>query len=299
MKRSSIIHLLIILLAAGVAGVAPFLLLNNFSDNFSGINQFQTDLANTLEATIDQTQKAIHAPAPLINKELQNDSILSINGVLTWTNNNRQEQGTKLLKLDANLNSAAQAKIEDMFANQYFEHVSPTGLGPSHWVDNAGYEYVSVGENLALGNYDGDRALVTAWMNSPGHRANILNESFEEIGIAVKKGMFDGAETWLAVQIFAKPLASCPVVNKTLEATIEKNQAQLKIWDTEIITLQVKLEKSKPRGRSSQAEIDQYNALVYEYNQLAKNYNALTEETKALVDQYNAQVNAFNACAGQ
>ena len=299
MKRSSIIHLLIILLAATIAGIAPFLLLNNFSDNFGDISQFQTNLANTLEATIDQTQKAIHAPAPLINKELQNDSILSINGVLTWTNNNRREQEVGILKLDASLNSAAQAKIEDMFTNQYFEHVSPTGLGPSHWVDSAGYEYVSVGENLALGNYDGDEALVTAWMNSPGHRANILNKSFEEIGIAVKKGVFDGVETWLAVQIFAKPLASCPPVNKTLEATIEKNQAQLEIWDTEIITLQVKLEKSKPRGRSSQAEIDKYNALVSEYNQLAKSYNALTEETKKLVDQYNAQVNAFNVCAGE
>ncbi|NUM25365.1 MAG: hypothetical protein HUU49_01940 [Candidatus Buchananbacteria bacterium] len=300
MKRSSITHLLIILFATAIAGAVPFLFLEDLSKNFGPVSELQTNVAAAINTAVAQTDKIIHAPAPLINNQPSTDgSNLTTTGILKWTNTHRQEQGVLPLKLNVTLNQAATAKLEDMFANQYFEHISPEGLGPDHWVDQSGYEYISIGENLALGSYDGDQDLVAAWMNSPGHRENILNQSFQEIGIAAKKGIYQGAETWLAVQVFAKPLSSCPQVDQTLHTKIEQNKTQLASWDEQILELQVTMEQNRPKGRSNQEEIDYYNSLVKQYNELAKNYNTLTDQTKKLVEQYNAQVAAFNSCAEQ
>ena len=61
-----------------------------------------------------------------------------------------------------------------------------------------------------MGNFKNDQDLVSAWLNSPGHRANILNTRFTEIGTAVLKGFYEGREVWMAVQEFGLPLSSCP-----------------------------------------------------------------------------------------
>ena len=80
-------------------------------------------------------------------------SSLTISGILAQTNKERAAKKLGTLKLNTNLNSSAQKKLEDMFANQYFEHVSPAGVDVTDLVRKAGYEYIVVGENLALGNF--------------------------------------------------------------------------------------------------------------------------------------------------
>ena len=101
-----------------------------------------------------------------------------------------------------------------MFEKEYFEHKSPSGIGASDIAHDVGYEFILVGENIALGNFDGDEALVQAWMDSPGHRANILNKRYTEIGIAAEKGLYQGKMMWLAVQIFARPMSLCQNPNQ-------------------------------------------------------------------------------------
>ncbi len=214
---------------------------------------------------------------------------LSILGVIQYTNNARLVN--KLVPLTGNelLNRNAQIKLNDMFDKQYFDHVSPTGVGPADLAKKVNYLFVIVGENLALGNFDGDQALVTAWMNSPGHRANILDTRFQEIGVAVGKGIYQGRETWLAVQSFGRPLSSCPSVSIELKAIIDA--------DTIMSThLHAQLEEKKRIIDGTNKSDRQYNVLIREFNALIPEYNLLIEKNFANTVRYNNGVTIFNTC---
>ena len=102
-------------------------------------------------------------------------------------NRERAAYGLEPLRLNENLSQAAQDRIVDMFDQRYFAHVAPDGTQPFTWVARRGYRYRAVGENLAVG-YPTAARVVRGWMESPGHRANILQRNFDEIGIAVANG---------------------------------------------------------------------------------------------------------------
>lgn len=141
---------------------------------------------------------------------IENTSLLSAvipKALVELANNNRIQNNVSHLSTNAVLEAAAQLKANDMAAKSYFAHVSPEGLTPWHWFKQAGYDFQYAGENLAVNfsdSYDVDRA----WMNSPTHKANILNGKFTEIGIATAKGYYNGQETIFVVQMFGKPLRS-------------------------------------------------------------------------------------------
>lgn len=102
-------------------------------------------------------------------------------------NRQRAAHGLGPLRLNTRLSLAAQDRVTDMFEQRYFDHVAPDGTQPFTWVTRRGYAYRTVGENLAVGYTSADR-VVHGWMNSPGHRRNILGRGFDEIGIAVASG---------------------------------------------------------------------------------------------------------------
>jgi uncharacterized protein YkwD len=104
--------------------------------------------------------------------------------VVAAMNRERAARGLVPLQLEPILSLAAEDRVEDMLAKRYFEHVSPDGVSPFSWVQARGYRYRLIGENLALG-YRGSESVVTGWMNSRGHRENILKSGFNEVGIAV------------------------------------------------------------------------------------------------------------------
>lgn len=247
--------------------------------------------------TVTDAAKNISAPPPLRATNESPSAILTRDGVLTWTNVARKDNGgLRALTLNERLNAAAEAKIDDMFAKQYFEHESPTGVGPGDLADNAGYLYLSVGENLALGNFQDDQVLVQAWMDSPGHRANILG-NYEEIGIAVRRGTFEGRTTWLAVQEFGRPLSACPRPDAKLKAQLDAGELRLNALVAQADALHAEIEASKkPRTRE---QADAYNEKVRRYNALAEDINALNQSLQQTAATYNAQAQAFNACAQQ
>ena len=115
--------------------------------------------------------------------------------VLQLTNSHRSSSGLKALKLDAELCRVAQAKADDMAAKGYFSHQSPTYGSPSDMLKAFGVSYRYMGENIARGYSSADK-VVEGWMNSSGHRANILNGNFTALGV----GYNSAAKTW--VQIF-------------------------------------------------------------------------------------------------
>jgi hypothetical protein len=99
---------------------------------------------------------------------------------------------------------AAQAKANDMAAKGYFAHTSPDGKNPWYWFKEAGYSFSYAGENLAV-DFSDSSDVEIAWMNSPAHRANILNNHFTEIGIATAVGTYEGRTTTFVVQEFGTP----------------------------------------------------------------------------------------------
>lgn len=102
--------------------------------------------------------------------------------VIDLTNQERAKNGLPALKLDAQLSKAARAKSVDMQTNKYFSHTSPTYGSPFDMMKQFGVSYRGAGENIAMGQRS-PQEVVNSWMNSSGHRANILNKSFTHIGV--------------------------------------------------------------------------------------------------------------------
>ncbi len=245
---------------------------------------------------IPEAKKEISAPPPLrlIEPELPPKPApritLNQQTVIAWTNIQRVKSGLEIFKENRQLDAMAEAKVEDMFKNQYFAHESPLGRGAGDLAKDFGYEFLAVGENLALGNFASDEALVEAWMASIGHRANILNKAYEEIGVAVGEGQFEGKTVWLAVQHFGRPLSSCAYPSRDLEKEINKNQAHMAELRKILSALEEEIESMEPKsGEAYRKKAEQYNAVASEYN-------FFVEKTKSMADLYNSQVDGFNVC---
>ena len=103
--------------------------------------------------------------------------------VFNLINKQRINNGLSVLKIDNEVQRVARIKAQDMVNNNYFSHTSPTYGSPFDMLKSFKISYKSAGENIA-GN-SSNSAAVTAWMNSSGHRANILNSSFNYTGIGV------------------------------------------------------------------------------------------------------------------
>ncbi len=124
--------------------------------------------------------------------------------LVSLTNSTRQEEHLPALSVNPRLTEAAAMKAEDMALKGYFSHVSPEGRSPWYWLDTAGYDYLRAGENLAVDFVD-TKDVVDAWMQSPSHRANILKQSYTEIGTATATGIYNGRSAVFAVEFFGTP----------------------------------------------------------------------------------------------
>lgn len=132
--------------------------------------------------------------------------------IIELTNDERKEAGLLALRENPELSEAARRKAADMFAYNYWAHISPSGRDPWAFFKEVGYQYSFAGENLARDFYDSE-SVITAWMNSPSHKDNLLSEKYDEIGVAVVGGTLLGTETTLVVQLFGKPGFSSQITN--------------------------------------------------------------------------------------
>ncbi|WP_229810199.1 CAP domain-containing protein [Actinomadura citrea] len=104
--------------------------------------------------------------------------------VVSLTNAERAKNGCGALTVDSRLQAAAQGHSDDMVARDFFDHTDPSGKNPGDRITAAGYRWSTYGENIAYGQRT-PAAVMSAWMNSSGHRANILNCRFKNIGVGV------------------------------------------------------------------------------------------------------------------
>lgn len=111
--------------------------------------------------------------------------------VIRLVNEIRQKNGLKALSYDWELSRVARFKSQDMKDNRYFAHSSPVYGTPFQMIRNFGISFRSAGENIARG-YSTPQAVVNGWMNSSGHRANILNAGYTHIGV----GYVSGGNYW-------------------------------------------------------------------------------------------------------
>lgn len=146
----------------------------------------------------------------------KNDYLAAIFATVLIEQTNAQRATGELdaLTPNATLEKAARLKAEDMAAKGYFSHVTPDGKEPWYWFDQAGYKYAAAGENLAV-NFTDSTDVTRAWMQSPTHRANIMNGKYTEIGIATAEGVYKGRNAIFVVEEFGLPapiVAAVPVV---------------------------------------------------------------------------------------
>jgi len=136
----------------------------------------------------------------------QTDFLASVvsNVLIDQTNAERETVDISSLSTNAALAEAARLKAEDMATKGYFAHKTPEGQDPWYWLYKSGYDFVAAGENLAV-NFTDSQDVTNAWMQSVGHRKNILNQNFTDIGIATARGEYKGRETVFVVQFFGTP----------------------------------------------------------------------------------------------
>src|SRR5260221_78770 len=121
--------------------------------------------------------------------------------LIRLTNVERQKLGLPTLREDSKLDMAALAKGQNMFAENYWAHYSPSGKDPWGFINGAGYKFTYAGENLARNFYNSPE-VVAAWMASPTHKENIVNPHYQDVGMAVLEGTLNGQKTILVVQEF-------------------------------------------------------------------------------------------------
>lgn len=127
--------------------------------------------------------------------------------IINLTNKERVKLGASSLSGNSVLDQAAQLKAQDMLVDNYWAHFAPDGTSPWYFFEKAGYRYSWAGENLAR-DFQTSGGVVAGWMASTaGHRENILNSNFTEMGVAVKNGVLLGEETTLVVQLFGRPVS--------------------------------------------------------------------------------------------
>lgn len=134
-------------------------------------------------------------------------STITANRIVQLSNEERKNVGAAALTINSKLTQAAAQKGQDMLKNQYFAHISPSGVTPWFWMQKNGYSYSVAGENLAIDFVDAEN-VITAWLNSPSHKANMLSKEYTETGVAVVTGEFQGGTSIIVVHMFGKPLTS-------------------------------------------------------------------------------------------
>lgn len=146
-------------------------------------------------------------------------SVINQQELIRLTNVEREKRGLSPLREDARLDSAAAAKAENMYMENYWAHYSPSGKDPWGFINQSGYKFSVAGENLAKNFYTPEE-VVQAWMESPTHRDNLLNSKYVDIGIAVAEGEINGQKTILVVQEFGREEGYIAVNNESIKEIV-------------------------------------------------------------------------------
>lgn len=219
---------------------------------------------------------------------------ITASNIIYFTNQERVARELRPLKYNSQLSKSAQAKGTDMIRYNYFAHESPepTHHNFSYFIDQQNYQFIRISENLAMGEFTTAQEVVTAWMNSPGHRANILYANYRDIGVSIsQKKNKNGENDIIIVQHFGTPKTNCVDIPQELTRQLESisNEAS----------------QAKEKAAALKEEIDsqvnlfddqKLNDLIGIYNTTIRSYNALAQKFEAITNTYNTEAKKYNAC---
>ncbi len=134
------------------------------------------------KTTVPSTKPSTTKPSATKPETTARPNVSIEEQVVILVNKERQAKGLNPLKHNAKLSDVARKKSQDMRDNNYFSHTSPVYGSPFDMMKKFGITYKTAGENIAMG-YSSAQQVMQGWMNSSGHRANILNPSFTQIGV--------------------------------------------------------------------------------------------------------------------
>lgn len=147
--------------------------------------KYQVGVQEIIDANPQITNPNLIYPNQKLNIPVQDTS--TEQEILKLVNAERSKAGVKPLTLNWELSRVAKFKSEDMRDNNYFSHTSPTYGSPFDMIKNFGISYSAAGENIAAGQKTADEVM-KAWMNSSGHKANILSANYTQLGVGKATG---------------------------------------------------------------------------------------------------------------
>jgi uncharacterized protein YkwD len=241
---------------------------------------------------------------------------LTRSGIIALTNKARANTGG-LAPLSENelLNAVAVARLQDMMDNKYFAHLSPTGESASDIAQKVGYHYKIIAENIAKGQFTEDQKMVNGWLQSPGHRANLLSPEVTEIGVALARDKVNGQDIWTGVQVFGLPSPpvgssaakssrdSCTRPSAGLKETIEQSKAELFQLSASLVSMREELENLKRELETQRRSGYKDPALLADYNDKIRLFNSIVEQARGkksvierMIETYNTDVTKYNEC---
>jgi len=145
--------------------------------------RYEVGISEVIDANPQISNPNLIYPGQVLQVPQVNSSVLAYESeVIRLVNEIRKENGLKTLTANWELSRVARYKSQDMVDNRYFSHTSPVYGSPFQMIRAFGLSFRTAGENIAYGQRT-PQAVVNAWMNSSGHRANILNASYTQIGV--------------------------------------------------------------------------------------------------------------------
>lgn len=200
--------------------------------------------------------------------------------IIRLTNKTRQALNLdKLIEIEL-LNQSAFEKAQNMLLNQYFAHTDENGRGLEYWIQKTGYKYIMAGENLAMG-FTTSQKTVNAWIASPTHYANIKDKNFQEIGVAMVNGPYNGVDTSLAVQYFARPKKENQPVVKNIVSIVKiseiSKKAEIEIIEipekqANVLSVKVELpentEKATVQIKEKEIELEKTSEKIWEAKEI-------------------------------
>lgn len=260
------------------------------------------------------SQKVLTTGNPI--RYLPSREVLTKEAIITLTNNARVVNGLPPLRANLLLNTIAEARATDMLEKQYFAHVSPTGQQASDIAQSVGYQFKIIAENIGSGDFYTNKKIVDGWMQSPGHKRNILSPEVEEIGAAVLKGRMNGMETYISVQIFGlqSPLVSqrtCVAPSKSLLNDIELKKAEIDSLNDQLHIIKQELDAENESIATDQrytygdsrkihnlnVKISAYNEKSHWYNRLVADKQGKAAVLESMVNKYNRMLQTYNDCS--
>lgn len=190
------------------------------------------------------------------------------------------------------LDKAANLKGENMAQERYFSHNSPKGITPWHWFQEVGYVFLYAGENLAI-NFTESADVHQAWLDSPEHRANLLNVKFNEIGIAAVNGIYENNPTIYVVQMFGTPAVAQAqsIVRENIMATSSLKSNKIISTTTKELALATPIATStgEVKGDSTEATSSLESVITTPQLAIVKNNSELETPlpNKTVVEKYS------------